>query len=167
MHEKSRVLALSGQDRSDFSCGVKALDSYLMTQATQDIRRRVSNCFVAIDPSDRIIGYYTFAAASIPLPDLPEDATRHLPRYAYAPAALIGRLAVDQRFQRQRLGETLVADALLRARESAPAIFALLVDAKDERAAAFYGRLGFRPLASRRLSFFLAIASAEKIMRGG
>jgi hypothetical protein len=57
-------------DRAGFSCGVAALDRYFRELATQDIRRRVSNCFVALDHAGTVAGYYTFAATSLPLPSL-------------------------------------------------------------------------------------------------
>jgi ribosomal protein S18 acetylase RimI-like enzyme len=167
MSDRFRVVPLGAHERTTFDCGVEPLDRYLKTLATQDIRRRVSNCFVALDFDDAIAGYYTFAATSILFLDLPEDATKRLPRYPTVPAALIGRLAVDKRYQSRRLGEALLADAVLRARQSAPAIFALVVDAKDERAAHFYRRFQFRPLRSRASSFFLTVASTEKILLRG
>ena len=146
--------------RKDFSSGVAALDIYLHTLATQDMRRRIGNCFVACDGSGAIAGYYTFAAGSLPLGDLPIELTKRLPRYGVVPAGLIGRLAVDQRFRGRRLGSALVMDAARRASIADPAIFALIVDAKDEAAGAFYRHLAFQPFRSRPMSFFLPIATA-------
>ena len=150
----------ASHDRKAFSCGVPPLDRYLHELATQDMRRRVSNCFVALDAAGTIVAYYTFAATSFPLADLPPELTKRLPRYAALPAGLIGRLAVDQRFRRQRLGGALIMDATRRAANADPSIFALVVDAKDEAAAAFYRHVGFQPFASRPMSLFLPIATA-------
>ncbi len=83
-------------DRKAFNCDVPALDRYLREQATQDIRRRISNVFAACDQVGVIAGYYTFAATSIPLTDLPPNDAKRLPRYGVVPAGLIGRLAVDR-----------------------------------------------------------------------
>jgi predicted N-acetyltransferase YhbS len=152
----------AGHDRKSFSCGVLALDRYLQVQATQDIRRRIGNCFIACDGTGQIAAYYTFSAASLPLADLPPDEAKRVPRYPLLPAGLIGRLAVDMRFQRQGLGGALVIDAARRANGAAPAIFALVVDAKDEAAVSFYERLGFRRFLSRPLSLFLPIGTALK-----
>lgn len=154
-----------GHNRKAFSCGVAALDRYLHELATQDIRRRVSNCFVACDEAGVVAAYYTFAAASFPLSDLPPEETKRLPRYGVLPAGLIGRLAVDQRFRGRRLGSALVIDAARRAAGADPAIFALVVDAKDESAAAFYGHLEFRRFVSRPMSLYLPIATALKAMQ--
>ena len=128
--------------------------------ATQDIQRRISNCFVALDDRGAIAGYYTFAATSLPLTDLPADMAKRLPRYPIVPAGLIGRLAVAREFRGRRLGGALIMDAAVRAAHSDPAVFAFVVDAKDEAAVAFYKRLGFQQLASRPDSLFLPIASA-------
>jgi ribosomal protein S18 acetylase RimI-like enzyme len=150
----------AAHNRKAFSCGVPPLDRYLHELAAQDMRRRISNCFVALDASGAMAAYYTFAAASFPLADLPPEATKRLPRYALLPAGLIGRLAVDQRFRGQRLGSALIMDATRRAANADPSIFALIVDAKDETAAAFYRHLGFRPFASRPMSLFLPVVTA-------
>ena len=86
-----------GHARDDFSCGVEALDHYLARQVTQDVRRRASACFVAVEASsDKLAGYYTLAAAGVPLTDLPETLTKRLPRYPSVPVARVGRLAVDR-----------------------------------------------------------------------
>ncbi len=151
--------------RKAFSSGVAALDTYLHMLAIQDMRRRISNCFVACDGSGAIAGYYTFAAGSLPLGDLPIEMTKRLPRYGVVPAGLIGRLAVDQRFRGRRLGSALVMDAARRASSADPAIFALIVDAKDQTAADFYIHLGFQPFGSRPMSLFLAIATAIAAFR--
>jgi hypothetical protein len=68
-----RLEPLHGQhDRSTFASGEEALDRYFRTQVTQDIRRRIANCFVAVDvATGQVVAYYTIASASIPTPDLP------------------------------------------------------------------------------------------------
>jgi GNAT superfamily N-acetyltransferase len=113
---------LGDHDRAAFCSGVDALDRYFRERVTQDIRRRVSNCFVLLDAEKQVAGYYTFAAASIPLGELPESLAKRLPRYPSLPAGLIGRLAVDRRYQRQGLGALLVVDAVARAMRAEPAI---------------------------------------------
>jgi ribosomal protein S18 acetylase RimI-like enzyme len=155
----------ASHDRRAFSCGVEALDRYLHTQAGQDARRHISNCFVAL-PADgkTIAGYYTLAASSIPMSGLAPEMAKKLPRYPVLPAALIGRLAVDRRFKGRSLGAALLYDAIARSLRADPAIFALIVDAKDETAANFYKHFGFMPFASRPLSFFLPMATAGRIV---
>jgi ribosomal protein S18 acetylase RimI-like enzyme len=161
-----RIEALvSSYDRNGFSSGVAALDLYFHELVTQDIKRRLSNCFVALDGADVIAGYYTFAAASFPLPELPPDMTKRLPRYGLLPAGLIGRLAIDRKFQGQGLGGALIMDAVARSIRAEPAIFALIVDAKDEAAVGFCEHLGFRPFASKPASLFLPIATALQALQ--
>jgi ribosomal protein S18 acetylase RimI-like enzyme len=162
-----RIELLGAQDRGAFCSGVDALDRYFRERVTQDIRRRVSNCFVLLDAAEnQIAGYYTFAAAGIPLVDLPESLTKRLPRYPSLPAGLIGRLAVDRRYQRRGLGALLVVDAVARAVRAEPTIDALVVDAKDDHAAAFYARLGFHRLTSQSKRLFIPISEIAKRLSG-
>jgi ribosomal protein S18 acetylase RimI-like enzyme len=160
-----RIEPLSSiHDRVSFSCGVEPLDRYLRELATQDIKRRVSNCFVALDDDGALAGYYTFAATSLPLTELSAEEARRLPRYALLPAGRIGRLAIDRRFQRRGLGGAMIMDAVVRAARAEPAIFALIVDAKDETAIAFYRNLQFQRFASQPKSMFLPLATALKAL---
>ena len=162
-----RVEALtSAHDRKNFSCGIEPLDVYLREQATQDIKRRVSNCFAACNAARSIAGYYTFAATSLPLMELSDAEKKRLPRYALLPAGLIWRLAVDLRFQGQRLGGALIMDAVARAARAEPAIFALIVDAKDQKAVGFYEHLGFRRFISKPASLYLPMATALQAASG-
>ena len=99
-----------------------------------------------------------------PLLDLPPDETKRLPRYPTLPAVLIGRLAVDRGFQRRGLGELMLMNAVHRTMQDAAAAFALLVDAKNDLAAAFYRRYGFRPVVGRPGTLFLPLATAQKTL---
>jgi ribosomal protein S18 acetylase RimI-like enzyme len=154
-------------DRKMFRCGQDVLDIYFRSQATQDIRRHIANCFVAVETASGLVAaYYTLSAANIPLVDLSAEETKRLPRYPTLPAVRIGRLAVDEKFQRRGLGAALLADAVRRTIHGDAAAFALLVDAKDDRAVAFYRRFGFRPLASQPKTLFLPIATAAEALSG-
>jgi len=159
------IEALSAaHNRLAFSCGVEALDRYLQTQAGQDMRRRVANCFVACPTgTTTIAAYYTLAASSLAVTDMAVEELRRLPRYPVLPAALIGRIAVDRQYTGRSLGAATIADAITRALRAEPAVFALVVDAKDERAAAFYKHFGFAAFASRPMSFYLPMATAAKL----
>jgi ribosomal protein S18 acetylase RimI-like enzyme len=153
----------SGHDRSGFHCGEEALDRYFHTQATQDIRRRIANCFVAVEAITGLVAaYYTLSSASIPVVDFPPEEAKRLPRYPSLPAVRIGRLAVDQRFQGHGLGAMMLGDAAYRTIKADAAAFTLLVEAKNERAAAFYRHHGFRPLISQPRTLFLPLATAQK-----
>jgi GNAT superfamily N-acetyltransferase len=153
-------------ERASFRCGSEPLDAYFQRQVTQDIRRNVTACFVALTRQQRIAGYYTLASASMLLADLPATFGRKLPRYPSVPAVRMGRLAVDQTFQGGGLGAALLADALARAARSEIAAYALLVDAKDESAAAFYRHHGFITLVDAPLALFLPLATAAASIAG-
>ena len=161
-----RIEPFGNHDRAAFSCGSEPLGSYFREQVTQDIRRRVSNCFVAVDANNAVAGYYTFAAAGLPLSELPPELTKRLPRYPLLPAALVGRLAVDLKYHGVGLGSAMIADAGERALRAEPAIFALVVEAKDETAAAFYHHLGFQAFTSRPNGLFLSVATFAKARVG-
>jgi GNAT superfamily N-acetyltransferase len=157
-----RVAPLNAaHERDEFRCGSAALDRYLGEQVTQDIRRRVAACFVALTGEQRIAGYYTLASASLLLSDLPPGIGKKLPRYPTVPAVRMGRLAVDEAFIGQGLGGALLADALERAIRSEIAAYALMVDAKDDTAATFCRHHGFIPLPDTPLTLFLPLATAQ------
>lgn len=152
-------------DRTEFRCGVEALDRYLRQQAGQDTRRRFTSVYVLVHrPTGAVVGYYTLANASIRLVELPGEVARKLPRYPEAPATLLGRLAVDARHRGRGLGELLLFDAMRRSLDSsrATASFALVVDAKDEAARAFYLRYGFEPLVGSTSRLFLPMHDLER-----
>lgn len=153
----------ASHDRARFQSASPALNRYLQEQVSQDIRRRVAACFVALSDERRIAGYYTLASASIVLTDLPASISKKLPRYPSVPAIRMGRLAVDKTFKGQGLGGALLADALVRAARAEIAAFAMLVDAKDENAAAFYRHHGFIALPDRPLTLFLPLATAQSV----
>ena len=147
-------------DRSIFCCGEEALDQYIRSHAGQDIRRNLTSVFVAVDdPGGQIIGYYTLSAASFNRDDLPEELARKLPRYPI-PAALIGRLAVDRRFHGQQYGKFLLLNAFERVMRAsdAIAIHAMVVEAKDDKAAAFYAKYGFIMFSGQPRRLFLPLA---------
>jgi ribosomal protein S18 acetylase RimI-like enzyme len=165
MSSAFRLEPLDGKhEPSMFRCGEDALDRYFRTQVTQDIRRRVANCFVAVEiTTNEIAGYYTISASSIPLTDLPAEEIGRLPRYPSVPAVRIGRLAVHSGFQGRGLGGAILADAAARVMKSEAAAFTLLVDAKNDQAVAFYERFGFRTLTSHPRTLFLPLATAQKV----
>ena len=154
---------LSGPDcycKKAFNSDSEQLNRYLREQVTQDVRRRVAACFVALADGPRTAGYYTLASASLLLADLAASTCKKLPRYPTVPAIRMGRLAVDQAFKGQGLGGALLADA--RAARSGIAAFALMVDAKNEAAAAFYRHHGIIALPDSSLSLFLPLATIQR-----
>ena len=161
MARKFCVAALDlASDRSGFRSGVEPLDQYFRAQVSQDIKRRMTACFVATNAHGQIAAYYTLASASVLLADLPAALAKRLPRYPSVPAVRMGRLAVDQAFKGQGLGA-----ALRRAVTAEIAAYAFIVDAKDETAARFYAHHGFIALPEQPLFLFIPLASVKDLIK--
>ena len=143
-------------DRTGFSCANPSLENYLKRQARQEQDKRVAAVFVLTDSATRatVLGYYTLSATAVAYTDLPPETTRKLPRYPYQPAILIGRLAVDTRFASQGYGRRLLIDALRRGDEAEIGAIAVVVDAIDDTAAAFYRHHGFIPTPEQDLRLY-------------
>jgi GNAT superfamily N-acetyltransferase len=143
-------------DRATFSCGVAALDRYIVQQASQDMRNHVAAVYVQRRPEQAtILGYYSISNLSIEPTALDPALVKRLPKYPVLPATLIGRLAVDSRYRGQGLGALLLFDALLRGITSGIASVAMVVDAKDENARLFYERFGFRSVIGHERRLYL------------
>lgn len=147
-------------DRSSFSCGNEALDRYIREQAGQDARRNTARVFVAVtlDRPDHILGFFTLSAATVAAADLPPALEKRLPRHPI-PAALIGRLAVDQTVAGQGLGSVLLADAVKKTKVAAEtvAMSVIVVDPIDDGAQRFYAAFGFQSLRGPQHRMFMAI----------
>jgi predicted GNAT family N-acyltransferase len=146
MNQISEILS-SKHRKSEFSCGNELLDDYLHKQANQDIKRKLSACFVLNDKETNLIkGYYTLSNNSISQESTPIQIQKKLPRsYKSIPTTLLGRLAVDSRFQGKGVGKLLLIDALKRSYEISKTIgsFAVVVDPIDKDAENFYAKYGF------------------------
>jgi predicted GNAT family N-acyltransferase len=150
----------ASHSRAGFRSGVEPLDRYFQNQATQDVRKRAASCYVAVEATAaRIAGYYTLSAAQVSLKDLPDAMGKRLPRYPAVPVARLGRLAVDAEYRGQKLGAALLWDAAMRSVRSELMVFALLVDAKDDQAEAFYRHHGFIAFAGASRQLVLPLAS--------
>jgi ribosomal protein S18 acetylase RimI-like enzyme len=151
-------------DRAKFSCGEPDLDTWFRLRAGQDEKRNVARVFVAVDAKLGVVGFYSLSSLSLSLESLPPEIGHKLPRYDAIPAALIGRLARDARLRGQGLGELLLADAIRRTVSAGRsiAVFAIVVDAKNQAAVDFYKSYGFQqfPLRPRRLFLLTATAAA-------
>lgn len=154
------IRPLTGRhDRNAFESASEPLDAWLRQTAQQHQRRGISKTFVAAadDAPLRVLGYYALTACEILTEQLPPHLAKRLPRKV--PGIRLGRLAVDRAVQGQGLGELLLMDAIERSRRVLEhiGVHALFVDAKDERAAAFYRKYGFRPLPSDPLRLVLPL----------
>lgn len=168
MAERFRIEPLSGDhDRTQFVSGSEALDRYFQTQASQDIKRRIVACFVAVSDSGQVAGYYTLTATSVALSSFSPEVVKKLPRYPVVPAALLGRLAVSRAHQGQGLGGVLLVDALKRASRVELGVFAMVVDGKDAAAQRFYEHYGFTVIAGEARRLYLPISAALQRLAGG
>lgn len=156
----------STHDKESFSCGIDLLDHYLKKQAKQDVKRKLSACFVFSDHTKRKIkGYYTLSGNSIPNTSIPDSFKKRLSgSYASIPVILLGRLAVDIQFQGSGTGRLLLLDALKRCHETSISIgaFAVVVDPLDDNAEAFYKPFGFITLPDSG-KMFIAMKTIEKL----
>lgn len=155
----SRIELLDGHaGRDRFDCGETALNEFLARQAGQQQRKDFGKTYVALaEGEDAIAGFVTLSAGQVATTDLP--AQLKLPRYP-VPILRVGRLAVDKRFQGQGVGRDLLAFALRLALDFSERVglYAVVVDAKDERAATFYRRLGFCPTLDDGLCLYLPLS---------
>ncbi|WP_339096586.1 GNAT family N-acetyltransferase [Deinococcus sp. VB343] len=155
-------------DREGFSCGVPSLDDYLKRQAAQDQKRDVARAFVLLwEGETQILGYYTLSSSGIDLSDLPEAQRKKLPGYPVVPAVLLGRLAVDQSQKGKGLGAYLLMHALERCAllSQEVAVYAVIVDALDDRAAKFYEKYGFFGLPGLECRLLLPIATIRQLLK--
>ncbi|TWU62341.1 Acetyltransferase (GNAT) family protein [Crateriforma conspicua] len=163
-----RIEALGKHDRQAFQSDSPDLNRYLKTQVSQDVRRRVTACFVAVDVgSDDLAGFYTLSAGGLSIRDLPESLARKLPRYPSVPIVRVGRLAVSSEQLGRGVGRMMLIDAIRRTIESDIAAFAVVVDAKDDNAVQFYRHHGFIQFAGNKHSLFLPVNAAVKELLDG
>ena len=151
--------------RQEFDCGNQELNQYLRRYARQNDLQGINKAFVATRPDTPLVidGYYTISSSCIDFSSLPESDQQRLPNYPI-PAALIGRLAVDISCQGQGLGTELLVNALIRIVKAAKeiGIYAVRVDAIDEKAKQFYLRHEFIPFADHPLSLFLPLKTIQQ-----
>jgi GNAT superfamily N-acetyltransferase len=157
-------------DRAAFSCEHERLVTYLQKQAGQEIKKRVAAVFILTPDGRTIAGFFTLSQYAVHVGDgeLPEQLINELglPKYPRLPATLLGRLARSLDFKGQGVGELLLMGALKRALDHSRTIasVAVVTDAKDDLAKAFYRKYGFieLPLPANRL--FLPMKTIEKMM---
>jgi GNAT superfamily N-acetyltransferase len=150
-------------DRRAFTCGVAALDEYLRRFARQHAAANISRTYVAVAGTD-IRGYYTLAMAGIRRDNLPPRHADRFPNFPL-PVARLARLAVARQYQRQGLGELLLADALQRCLHLSDEIgmAGVIVDAKDECARGWYERYEFERLPDSPLTLWIPTVAIRKL----
>jgi len=162
---EEQALDIARHDRAGFSCGVATLDAYLAQLAGQHVRKGVNAVYVLVDTERPhwILGYYTLSAAELDGVQLSDADRQHLPRYP-VPCFRMGRLACRLDSRGQGLGRLLLGCAVTRCLQvrKQVAALALLVDAKDAKAKAFYVHYGFKPCADLPLTLYLPLGAESK-----
>lgn len=152
-------------DKDAFCCGNASLDAFLKDLAGQYEKRRLGKTFVAVREGERLVcGYYTSAAGSLDLSALAEKLRKRLPKHPL-PTVHLGRLAVHQSHQGQRLGELLLFHFLRSALDASNTmgVFAVDVRATDDKARDFYLKYGFLPLQDLPLHLYLPMKTVEQM----
>ncbi|MGX5844975.1 GNAT family N-acetyltransferase [Mesorhizobium sp. ArgA1] len=155
------------QDRAGFDCGDQDLNGFLRAHARRNHERGASKTFLAVSrQEDTILGYYTLSPAAAEFERVPEKLRKGLGRYEVGGFRL-ARLAVARSAQGQGLGGQMLLAAALRCIRAAAEVGGTLmfIDAKNDRAAAWYRSYGALGLDDRPLTLFLPLASFEAALR--
>jgi GNAT superfamily N-acetyltransferase len=150
-----------GHVREGFDCGKPSLNDFLRALGSQYEKRSLGRTYVAFQGEDRrVLGYYTLASGAIEAESLPANQAKKLPRHS-VPVVLLARLAVDQICHGRGLGGFLLRDAMTRSLDLSEklGIHAVVVDALDAEAKAFYARFGFMPLMDDEMRLFLPLST--------
>jgi GNAT superfamily N-acetyltransferase len=133
-------------DQVDFDCGNVDLNTFLIQRAMTNQHNGYSRTYVVAEKGQRVVGYYSVCSSVIGRNLVPRQIGGH-GAPSDIPVVLLGRLAVDRRFQGQNLGADLLRHAMQMAVLSSETIGvrALLVHAIDDAAARFYQKYNFRP----------------------
>jgi GNAT superfamily N-acetyltransferase len=156
------TLLAAEHDVGGFDCGSEQLNAWLVRHALTSHRADIARTFVVLD-GKTVAGYVSLTTGSARHDDVPKRFARGMPRHRI-PTILVGRLAVDRRFQGRKLGTRLLAEALRRAVAASDAAAArvVVVDAIDERAAGFYRRRGFIESPEDPLRLFRKISDIRR-----
>lgn len=161
---EEQLLDARRHDRAAFRCGVPALDDYLHKYAAQQNAKGISTVYVLVDDAapSRILGFYTLSAAQVDVQQLSDADRKKLPRYP-VPCFRMGRLARDSAQAGNGLGEVLMGCAVDRCMHARSLVgaYALLVDAKDDKAKVFYQRYGFIACADAPLTLYLPLGRSD------
>ncbi|HRJ41674.1 MAG TPA: GNAT family N-acetyltransferase, partial [Caldilineaceae bacterium] len=160
------ILLAEGHEYTNFSCGEVGLDEWLARRALSNQLAGASRTYV-VTVENRVVAYYALASGSVMAGEAPGRVRRNMPNPI--PVIVLGRLAVDQRWQGQGLGAALLRDAVLRSLQAVEivGIRAILVHALHEKAAAFYRNAGFRPSSISETVLMLTLADAAGALGAG
>jgi uncharacterized protein (DUF1778 family)/GNAT superfamily N-acetyltransferase len=148
-------------DIAVFDSGVPELDTWLKRRALQNEASGASRTYV-VTAEGRVVGYYALATGAV----APQHATgkvrRNMPEPI--PVMILGRLAVDRKYQGRGLGSALLKDGLRRTLNAAAivGIRAVLLHAVSEAAKRFYEHAGFASSPVDPMTMMLTLADAQR-----
>jgi hypothetical protein len=152
--------------RNGFDCGEPSLSDWFRHQASQFEARDLAKGYVLVRrDAPRVLGYYSISTCHIHFEAIPPKYSKRLPKKMRIPAALIGKLALDQSLHGQGMGSVLLLDALRRIRDLADqiGIQAIVVDAIDECARDFYLHVHFIPFLDEPGRLFIPLSLVRKL----
>jgi len=149
----------AAHDVSKFTCGKPTLDDWLKTRALSNQEKGFTAVLV-VHEAGRVVGYYGLAPTAVVANVLPRSIRTGQPPDP-VPCLLLGQLATDIGWTDRGIGTGLVKHALERCVTAAGLIGgrALMVNAVDDEAAAFWRRRGFLPSRDDPLVLFRSIAA--------
>ena len=141
---------------TDFNCAVSSLNDWLKQQALKNEVSGASRTFVVCKDL-QVIGFYALAVGSVNRQEAPGKIKRAMPEPI--PVMVLGRLAVDIHWQKNKIGRGLLKDAVLRTFKAAKhaGIRALVVHALSEEARNFYLRHGFQESPLNQFTLMLPL----------
>lgn len=150
-------------DLTQFNCGEPSLDHWLRSRALQNEKTGASRTYV-VCAGGRVVGYYALAAGAVAHTETATRIKRNMPDPV--PVILIGRLAIDSRYQGRGIGTDLLRDAVLRTLRAAEiaGIRAILVNAISASATRFYERHGFISSPVHPQTLMITVAEAARIL---
>ena len=151
-----------------FDCGEISLNLFLTDQLKRQHGGRILRGYVlkTHEPLPRVLGFYTLSGSCFEKATLPSKTQQKRVPYTNVPSVTLGRLAIDTSLQGQQWGTTLVTHAMkvVYLASQAVGIHGIFVDALNDRASAFYQKLGFIPLTGENSnSLFYPTKSIERL----
>ncbi|ABW34983.1 GCN5-related N-acetyltransferase (plasmid) [Deinococcus geothermalis DSM 11300] len=162
-----RVVPFSPEyDSSAFESLDQHLTAYLKEgRAQRDLSTGQAAVFLMVDEADRVQGYYTLSSASVPRKEAFSGTQARKFPYPQVAVTLLGRVAIHKDLRGQGIGTDLILHALRQAARAAETVasYAVILDAKNEKVAVLYARLGFVPFRDQPLKLFLPIETIRQL----
>ena len=149
-------------DLSQFKSREPQLDNWLRQKALANESSGACRTYV-VREGNRVVGFYSLATGAVAHTETTGKIRRNMPDPV--PVMILGRMAVDEGYERKGIGKGLLRDAVLRtlAASELVGVRAILIHAKSEDAKRFYvenGGVSESPVDPMTLLVTLADAKA-------